>query len=186
VTVAGLLLAAGAGSRMGRPKALVELEGEPLVVRGIRLLRAGGLDPVVVVLGAAAEEVRPLVADASVVVAEDWASGQGASLRAGLRALAADGVVITLVDEPHLSPLAVARVVGAGDVAQATYGGRPGHPVYLHRRVWSEVADAADGDEGARAWMRAHPERVVHVPCDGLGHGDDVDDPAGLARARSG
>jgi CTP:molybdopterin cytidylyltransferase MocA len=180
VTVAGLLLAAGAGSRMGRPKALVKLAGEPLDTRGVRLLREAGLDPVVVVLGAAADEARPHVGDAEVVVADDWADGQGASLRAGLRALATDGVVVTLVDEPHLSPTAIARVVGAGDAAQATVGGRPGHPVYLHRRVWDEVAAAAVGDQGARAWLREHPERVVLVPCDGLGSGADVDRPADL------
>ena len=181
MTVAGLLLAAGAGSRMGRPKALVELDGEQLVVRGVRLMRTAGLDPVIVVLGAAADQAKALVHDAEVVVAEDWATGRGASLRAGLRALGeADGVVVTLVDEPHLSPLAVARVVGAGDVVQATYGGRPGHPVYLHRRVWDDVAAAAVGDEGARAWMRAHPELVVEVPCDDLGSGDDVDVPEDL------
>lgn len=168
---------------MGQPKALLEVDGEPLVVRGVRLLRAAGLDPVVVVLGAAAEQVRPLVAEAQVVVAEDWADGQSASLRAGLRALdAADAVVVTLVDEPHLSPKSVARVVGAGDAAQATYDGKPAHPVYLHRSVWDEVVAAAEGDEGARAWMRAHPDRVVQVPCDGLGSGADVDEPADLER----
>jgi nicotine blue oxidoreductase len=186
VTVAGLLLAAGAGTRIGTPKALLELDGETLLARGVRLLRAAGLDPVVVVLGAAAEQARGLVAEAEVVVADDWATGQGASLRAGLRALgAAEGVVVTLVDEPGLSPEAVTRVLAAaseGDAAQATYDGRPGHPVYLHRRVWDEVAAAATGDEGARVWMRAHREQVVLVPCDGLGQGDDVDDLDDLAR----
>lgn len=181
MTVAGLLLAAGAGTRMGQPKALLEVEGEALVVRGVRLLRAAGLDPVVVVLGAAAEQARPLVADAQVVVAHDWASGQSASLRAGLQAVGqADAAVITLVDEPHLSPDAVARVIGGWEAAQATYDGRPGHPVYLHRSVWEEVAAVAEGDEGARAWLRAHPDRVVKVACDGLGSGVDVDEPADL------
>ena len=77
--VAGLLLAAGSGSRFGAPKALVELDGQTLVDRGVALLRDGGCDPVIVVLGALIVPVE----GAQVVVAQDWAEGMSASLRAG-------------------------------------------------------------------------------------------------------
>lgn len=183
MTVAGLLLAAGAGSRLGTPKALVELDGEPLLRRGIRVLRDGGCDPVLVVLGAAVVEI----ADAEVVVAEDWAEGLSASLRAGLAALPAtvDAVVVALVDQPQVGSGAVRRLVAAtgGDAAVATYAGEPRNPVLLRRAAWAEVAAAAIGDSGARGWLRAHPDRVVHVPCDGTGSADDVDTPDDLARA---
>ena len=93
MSVAGLLLAAGAGRRMGMPKALVRDDaGEPWVVRGVRTLREGGCDAVTVVLGAAAAEAAPLLegTEATYVVADDWADGMGASLRTGLSSLGPD------------------------------------------------------------------------------------------------
>src|SRR5437588_1746517 len=90
---AGLLLAAGGGRRYGMPKALVERDGRLLVEHAAQVLRAGGCDPVVVVLGAAADEVRRRadLAGAIVVDNPDWADGMGSSLRAGLAALASTG-----------------------------------------------------------------------------------------------
>lgn len=186
MTVAGLLLAAGSGSRIGGPKALLELDGRTFVERGVAVLRDAGCDPVLVVIGADAQTVRPLVV-ADVVVATDWSEGVGASLRSGLAVLAgtdASACVITLVDQPLISVDAVRRVlglVGQADVAVATYGGEPQHPVLLDRVIWSDVAALAVGDVGARAWMRAHPSRVVDVACDGLGSAVDVDTPDDLA-----
>jgi nicotine blue oxidoreductase len=184
-TVSGLLLAAGAGRRMGGPKALVELDGETLVQRGVRLLADGGCSPVVVVVGAAAEQVRPLCAGAQVVEAADWGTGMAASLRAGLAAASGDACVVALVDQPGVLPAAVARLraahSGGAVVAVATYAGRPRNPVLLDRAVWAEVAAAAAGDEGARPWLRAHPELVVEVDCTGVGTPDDVDTPQDLA-----
>src|SRR5437667_3809066 len=103
--VAGLLLAAGEGRRLGRPKALVELDGERLVDRGVRLLRSAGCRPVLVVAGAAAIEVIGAV----VVPNPGWRSGMGSSLRTGLAALppGCPGVVIALVDQPRVTPEAV-------------------------------------------------------------------------------
>lgn len=185
MTVAGLLLAAGAGRRMGGPKALLRLDGSTLLERGVAVLAAAGCEPVVVVLGAAADDVRALV-DADVVVARDWPEGVGASLRAGLAALESRvcaACVVTLVDQPLISVDAVRRlldVTGHSDVAVATYGGEPQHPVLLDRLVWSEVAALAVADVGARAWMRAHPTRVLPVACDGLGSPVDIDTPDDL------
>ena len=183
--VSGLLLAAGAGRRMGGPKALVELDGEPLVRRGVRLLADGGCAPVVVVVGAAADRVRPLCDGAHVVDAPDWATGMAASLRAGLAAVDGDACVVALVDQPGVTPTAVERLRAAhrdgARAAVASYAGQPRNPVLLDRSVWADVAASAAGDEGARPWLRAHQDLVVHVDCTDVGAPDDVDTPEDLA-----
>jgi nicotine blue oxidoreductase len=193
--VAGLVLAAGGGSRYGSPKALVRLRGRLLVERAAELLAAGGCDPVVVVLGAAADQVLAAArlprTGVRTVVNPDWPTGMGSSLRVGLAAVpaAAEAVVVTLVDTPGLGPESVRRLVAAGDpdgAAQATYGGRRGHPVLLGRTVIAEVAAAATGDRGAGPWLAAHPERVRLVPCDGTGDPRDVDVPDDLAAVVAG
>lgn len=193
--VAGLVLAAGGGSRYGSPKALVRLGGRLLVERAADLLAAGGCDPVVVVLGAAADQVLATArlprTGVRAVVNPDWPTGMGSSLRVGLAAVPAeaDAVVVTLVDTPGLGPESVRRLVAAGGpdgAAQATYGGRRGHPVLLGRTVITEVAAAATGDRGAGPWLAAHPERVRLVPCDGTGDPRDVDVPDDLAAVVAG
>jgi CTP:molybdopterin cytidylyltransferase MocA len=109
----GLVLAGGAGRRMGGPKALLRDEaGTPWVVRTVRVLHEGGVHEVVVVVGAAADEVRAALLAAALpddvvrlVVAEDWAEGMGASLRAGLVAVGdPDAVLVSLVDRPTSAP----------------------------------------------------------------------------------
>jgi CTP:molybdopterin cytidylyltransferase MocA len=193
--VAGLVLAAGGGSRYGSPKALVRLRGRLLVERAAELLAAGGCDPVVVVLGAAADQVLAAArlprTGVRAVVNPDWPTGMGSSLRVGLAAVPAEAeaVVVTLVDTPGLGPESVRRLVAAGGpdgAAQATYGGRRGHPVLLGRTVITEVAAAATGDRGAGPWLAAHPERVRLVPCDGTGDPRDVDVPDDLAAVVAG
>ncbi|HET6501369.1 MAG TPA: nucleotidyltransferase family protein [Amycolatopsis sp.] len=187
---AGLLLAAGAGRRFGRPKALVELDGEPLLLRALRVLTEGGCDPVRVVLGAQAEDARALLPDPSIAVyAPDWSTGMGASLRAGLLALADDAeaaeapaVLVHLVDLPRIDARVISRMraLAAPDaVARASYDGTPGHPVLFGRRWWAEIGRGARGDRGARDWLAARPD-VRLVDCSDLGSGADVDTPADL------
>lgn len=181
--VAGLLLAAGEGSRLGRPKALVEFRGERLVDRGVRLLRDAGCAPLVVVTGAA--EVEP----PGVLPAHnpDWPSGMGSSLRVGLAALPSDAaaVVIALADQPLVTPTAVRRLFDAYErgatVAVAGYDGRPRNPVLLGREHWAEVARLAVGDVGARPFLRAHPDLVTTVECGDVASSADIDTPADLA-----
>lgn len=191
MSVAGLLLAAGAGRRFGGPKALVRFDGQLLVERGARLLADGGCDPVVVVLGAAAEQVVAATTLPHVVVATGWEGGMGVSLRVGLDALltgTADACVIALADQPDIGPHAVARLLSAhasGAVAAvATYDGVARNPVLLARRIWPDIAELAVGDTGARAWLRAHPDLVTPVACDGTGTPFDVDTPEDLERLR--
>ncbi|HEY3504698.1 MAG TPA: nucleotidyltransferase family protein [Actinocatenispora sp.] len=180
--VAGLVLAAGAGRRYGTPKALVTLDGSLLVERAARTLAAGGCDPVTVVLGAAADDVlaRADLGPVRPVRNPDWATGMGSSLRAGLAALPAgcDAVLVLLVDTPHVTAGAVARLraVAAPDaLAAASYAGRRGHPVLLGRDHWPGVAALAVGDTGARPYLARHD--VTAVDCTGLGDDTDLDVP---------
>src|SRR5256885_104693 len=103
---------------MGRPKALLTFEGEPLIQRGIRLLRDGGCSPVHVVLGAAYDEAVSAAGDAFVVRNEDWETGMGSSLRAGLASMPAEveAVVVTLVDQPLIGAEAIRRLCAAAAV----------------------------------------------------------------------
>jgi len=176
---------------MGGPKALVELDGEALVLRAVRVLVDGGCAPVLVVLGAAADEVGALLpAGVRPVVAADWADGMGASLRAGLAELAgtgADAAVVHLVDLPGVTAAAVTRLAtaaGADALARAAYDGRPGHPVLLGREHWAAVAEGATGDAGARGYLAGNPA-VRLVECGDIAAPDDVDTPEQLARAQS-
>lgn len=185
--VAGLLLAAGAGRRYGMPKALVTVDGRLLVERGLATLREAGCDPVVVVLGAAAPQVRDAasLSGATVVDNPDWDTGMGSSLRAGLSTVDdAVAVVVLLVDTPGVTPAAVRRVAthaadaGPAALAIATYHGEPGHPVLLGRDHWAGVAALATGDVGARRYLAAHPDQVTRVPCEDVADGTDLDRPS--------
>lgn len=187
-SVAGILLAAGEGSRLGHPKALVELGGQTLAERGVDLLRAGGADPVIVVTGAAPVDIPGVC----VVDNPQWRSGMGSSLVAGLRAvehqLTAGAAVIALADQPLVGAEAVRRLIaayrGGAGVAVAAYAGKPRNPVLIAREHWAAVAGLAAGDTGARPFLRAHPELVTLVECGDTGSPDDVDTPEDLARVR--
>jgi len=192
-TVAGVLLAAGEGSRFGQPKALVELNGQTLAERGVGLLRAGGADPILVVTGAV-----PLELDRTLTVDNpQWRTGMGSSLRAALQALSEAGrgpemgtdigaVVVALADQPLVGAEAVARLIaayrGGASVAVAAYDGQPRNPVLLAREHWPEVIATATGDQGARTFLRTRPELVTLVECGDTGRPDDIDTPADLAR----
>jgi CTP:molybdopterin cytidylyltransferase MocA len=179
MVVVGLVLAAGEGRRLGRPKALIEIDGERLVDRAARMLREGGCTAVTVVAGA----VPLVVPGAHVVTNPDWARGMATSLRRGLAALpaAADGVVISLVDQPGIGSAAVARVVDAlragAPAAVAVYAGTPRNPVGLSRDHWAGAAGSATGDTGARRYLAEHPDLATPVEV------GDVADPADIDTA---
>ena len=187
--VAGVLLAAGQGSRFGRPKALVELDGQTLAERGVATLLAGGADPILVVTGAAQVALAP-EHEVHTVYNGEWRTGMGSSLRAALRSpvLSQDvgAVVVALADQPLVGATAVARLIAAyrsgASVAVAAYDGQPRNPVLLAREHWAEVIATATGDQGARAFRRAPPDLVTLVECGDAGRPDDIDTPADLDR----
>ena len=188
--IAGLLLAAGGGSRYGMPKALVPVGDGLMAGHALGTLRDGGVRPLVAVIGAAADDVRARVpwGDATVVDNRDWQSGMGSSLRAGLAVLAdladVDAVVVLLVDTPGITPAAVDRLVRAaragtpgGALLAAAYHGRQGHPVLIGRSHWAGVASGAVGDTGAKPYLRAHAGELTLVDCDDVADGTDIDVP---------
>jgi CTP:molybdopterin cytidylyltransferase MocA len=182
--VTGIVLAAGAGTRAGGPKALLRMpDGTPWVELSVAALLGGGCSRVIVVLGAQAPAVRPLVpADDRVttVVAMEWEAGMSESLRIGLAAADGEAALITLVDLPELPVGVVERVLSAeGALRQATFGGRPGHPVYIEAEHWVPLAATLSGDRGARAYLVEHG--VSEIECADLWDGNDHDEGVGSA-----
>lgn len=190
--VVGLVLAAGAGRRMGGPKALLRLSvsGPSLVESTVGRLHDSGLADVHVVVGSAAADVtvRTERAGGLVVEAADWDEGMGASLRRGLEALdgtGADAALVMLVDLPDVGAAVHTRLLKtaesdlgsdlAGALVRAAYDGVPGHPVLLGRDHWGPVRRCATGDHGARDYFREHRPRLVE--CGDLATGRDIDRP---------
>ncbi|MFF7733958.1 NTP transferase domain-containing protein [Streptomyces sp. NPDC007984] len=190
-TVAGLLLAAGGGRRLGgRPKALLPHRGRPLVEHAVRVLQEGGCATVHVVLGAQADDVRARAALPGCVLVgnPDWEQGMGSSLRAGLDSLAGTGTraaLVSLVDQPDIGPEAVARVLAAYEGEQslvsAAYDGVRGHPVLFGAAHWAGIAATATGDRGARAYLKEHRTAITLVECGDVARPYDIDTEADLA-----
>jgi CTP:molybdopterin cytidylyltransferase MocA len=185
--VAGILLAAGDGTRLGQPKAQIMLAGQSLARRGIALLRDGGADPVIVVTGAAYLAGLDSVAVTS-VHNPDWRTGMGSSLAVGLAAVPAEctAAVLALADQPLVGSASVRRLIsahaGGASVAVACYDGKPRNPVLIGRDHWAEVTRLAVGDVGARPFLRARSELVTLVDCSDTGRPDDIDTPDDLDR----
>ncbi|MFF1683367.1 nucleotidyltransferase family protein [Streptomyces sp. NPDC058256] len=183
--VAGLLLAAGGGRRLGgRPKALLPHRGRPLVEHAVGVLRAGGCTRVHVVLGARADDVREQASlpDCVLVDNPEWEEGMGSSLRAGLDSLAGTGAraaLVSLVDQPGIGPEAVGRVLdayqGEGTLVSAAYEGVRGHPVLFGAAHWAGIAATATGDRGARTYLKEHAAAITLVECGDVARPYDID-----------
>jgi molybdenum cofactor cytidylyltransferase len=187
--IGGVILAAGGARRFGGNKLVAELDGRPLLDHAVEaMLAVPAIERVVVVLGANAADVEA-GADLSgtgPVTCEDWEEGIAASLRAGVQALAdADAIVVTLGDQPFITPRAIAAIVDQIDsgapAARATYEGRPGHPVLIKRELFDAVRSLR-GDSGARDLLA--DAGVRELECGHLCRADDVDTPADLEAAR--
>ena len=158
------MLAAGAGTRFGGPKAPYLFDGERLVDRSVRTLREAGCAPVIVVLGA----WRGDVPDAHVVVNSTWEDGMGSSLRCALEELSTQSDVqsafVLLVDQPFITADGVRRVLAhPAPIVQAAYRGRPGHPVLFSRDHWRPLMATLDGDSGARDYLSEQDRDLVAV-----------------------
>lgn len=183
----GVLLAAGAGTRLGRgPKALLPYRGRTLVEVLADTLFDGGCREVVVVLGAEADRVRSSteLSRYRVVANDHWAKGMSGSFRLGIGAAEpGNSIMVALVDQPGLTPTAVSRLLGShrpGRVTAAAYPDGFGHlkrrhPVIFDVGLRDQAAEAAHGDTGARSFLKAHPGLVDLVDCSDLCSGEDLD-----------
>lgn len=173
MNAAAVILAAGTSRRFGRPKQLLEVDGETLVSRACRVALDAGCSPVIVVLGAHADEIRRrgLPAGVRVVINERYAEGMGASLARGVAELDADAVVILLADQPGVEP-ATLRVMAdeitkpGVSIVWCEQDGVPGPPVIFSSRHFSELS-ALRGGEGGRSVVKRHPDAVAVVKLPG-------------------
>lgn len=178
--VAGVVLAAGSGTRMGGPKAELVLDGVRLLDRAVGLLRAAGCDPVLAVVRRGVS-----AAGARAVVNEQPERGMRSSLDLAVAAAAVDGadaLAVMLVDTPGVTADAARAVVTAWRperIAVARYADRSGHPIVMALPLWRAALALAGADEGARALLAGRPELVDEVSVAGVP--DDLDTPADLA-----
>jgi molybdenum cofactor cytidylyltransferase len=185
-----VILAAGASTRMGTPKQLIEIEGKPLLVRAVEAALASPAWPVIVVLGAHAEKIRPVLARLPVIIAENpaWAEGMAASLRAGVSTLrqfsrALDGALVALCDQPAFSTAIIEQLLSAQrasgrSIVAAHYNHRRAAPALFLKEHFPTLA-ALTGEEGARALLNGDPDRVTAVDLPALAL--DLDTPADVA-----
>ena len=185
-----MILAAGASTRMGRPKQLLPVRGKPLLLHAVESALASPVWPVVVVLGAHAEKIRPLLARFPVIVVENaaWSEGMAASIRTGIAALqqfsrATDAAIVALCDQPAFSATTIGRLLAAQRVSgrsivAARYHNRRGAPALFLRSHFPALASLT-GEEGARALLNppdeAQRETVDTVEMPELGI--DLDTP---------
>jgi molybdenum cofactor cytidylyltransferase len=188
-SVAAVVLAAGASTRMGRNKLLLEVDGETLVARAVRIAVEAGLDPVLVVLGHEADRVAAALSGAAcrTVVNPEHASGQASSFRAGIAAVpeTASAAIVILADMPRVTAPMLEALVGrhretGAALVVSDYGGVAAPPTLYDRALFPEIA----GSEGCgRDHVRRHREGAVSVawPASRLA---DLDRPEDLERLR--
>jgi CTP:molybdopterin cytidylyltransferase MocA len=192
--IPAIVLAAGAGSRFGGAKLLAPYQGRPLVEAVLRKLHEAPVGEIIAVVGdkpgEEEERLRRLCSLHGALIAENpkWKEGISTSVKRGLAACPpeADAAVIVLGDQPLVGAGAVKRLVaaheGGATVAVATYGGKRRNPALFARETWPMLEEELSGDEGARRFLKRHPEMVTEVPCDDVADPTDVDTPEDLRR----
>ncbi len=183
VTIAGIILAAGSSSRLGRPKQLLPLAGRPLLAHTVANAITSSLDDVILVLGHRADEIAAAVGDLGqrTVINSVYASGQSTSLLAGMAALpdSTAAVLFLLGDQPTVTPEVIDTILDAYRAAPVpilvpVYGGERGNPVLFDRSLFPALRQVS-GDEGARAIVRTNPDAIKLVPVPGSSPPQDVD-----------
>ena len=192
--VSAVVLAAGAGSRFGGGKLLAPYRRRPLIEAVLSELREAPVDEIIAVVGESAgdegERLRRVCTLYGARIAENpqWQEGISTSVKRGLAACAPDAraAVVLLGDQPLVGETAVELLVRAfeegADVAVATYGERPRNPALFARGVWTMLGEELSGDEGARKFIRRHPDLVTEVACDDVANPADVDTVEDLRR----
>ena len=191
MTVGAIILAAGAATRMGAPKQLLRYQGKTLIERCIWQALEARLDPVVVVVGAGAREIRAAITGQPVEVVENpaWQSGMGSSLNAGMRGLAETGaelkaVAVLLADQPrvlaeHLSAMRQLLQAGSVPAVAALYSGGLGVPAFFSRELFGALAGLPP-EAGARQLLRGSGLQVAAYPLPEAAV--DIDTPEDFAR----
>jgi molybdenum cofactor cytidylyltransferase len=202
--VAAIVLAAGASSRMGTPKQLLQLQGKSLVRRAVETVAGAGCERVIVVAGAAVEDIRrdlaeltsgqnslAMAARIEIVINSGWERGIGSSIRTGAAVLlqispAPASVVLLLCDQPFVTSAAVRRLIDAMDAAGkpvivSSFSGTIGPPVVVRADYFSRLMNLPD-DRGAKSIWMDTPDLVCAVVCDEAGV--DIDTPGDFERAR--
>jgi CTP:molybdopterin cytidylyltransferase MocA len=192
--ISAIVLAAGAGSRFGGGKLLASYQGRPLVEAVLCKLHEAPVNEIIAVVGdktgAEEERLRHVCSLYGALIAENpkWEEGISTSVKRGLAACSSDasGAVVVLGDQPLVGARAVERLVeaheGGAAVAVATYGGKRRNPALFARGTWPMLEEELSGDEGARRFLKRHPEMVTEVPCDDVADPTDVDTREDLRR----
>lgn len=191
---AAIVLAAGASTRLGQPKQLLNLNGESLLRRTVRLALESGCKPVFVILGFEAARMQQELSglEANPVINEDWRTGMGSSLRSGITAAKKETpesqkVLVLLCDQPALSTELLSHLLRTSTeakslIAASSYAGRLGVPAIFDRQLFPELLKV-EGDQGARSIIQRHLDQTstVEFPAGII----DIDIPADLAKLTS-
>jgi molybdenum cofactor cytidylyltransferase len=187
VMIVAVVLSAGESSRMGRPKALLPIDGETFIERIVGTLKRTQISKTIVVIGHNAAEIKPKIEHlpVEILINHQYRLGQLSSLHVAIRHLLADpscgGILVHLVDHPYIDPDLVNRMIEASEtsgklIVVPRHQGKRGHPVILSRELFNELL-AAPMDQGAKVVVNAHPDDTLAIDVDDQGVTIDIDTP---------
>jgi molybdenum cofactor cytidylyltransferase len=185
--IAAVVLSAGESSRMGRPKALLPIDGQTFIERIVGALKRTAVGKIVIVIGHNAAELKPRIEHlpAEILINPDYKSGQLSSLQVAVRSLQnnvkCDGMLVHLVDHPYLDASLVDEMIrrfyeSKKRIIVPRYHGKRGHPVLFSRALFGELLDAPM-DQGAKAVVNAHGNETLEIDTDEKGITVDIDTP---------